>query len=171
MDPSRRDLLRALYGALILALAILLVVFFRLPGLLIAVLLIIFGAAVHRRYDTNPEIASLKASLRIARDDMAEILQSYDDLQHGTSTQSVADRTLNYPALAQGDVSHHAISEFLLRTSSARRFIARIDGYLESPDIDRFQLEKLIGIADERAMELAESWDDARRAARQIGPA
>lgn len=171
MDPSRRDLLRALYGALILALAILLIVFFRLPGLLIAVLLIIFGVAVHRRYDTNPEIASLKASLRIARDDMAEILQSYDDLQHGTSTQSVADRTLNYPALAQGDVSHHAISEFLLRTSSARRFIARIDGYLESPDIDRFQLEKLIGIADERAMELAESWDDARRAARQIGPA
>ena len=171
MDPSRRDLLRALYGALILALAILLVVFFRLPGLLIAALLIVFGAAVHRRYDTSPEIASLKASLRIARDDMAEILQSYDDLQHGTSTQSVADRTLNYPALAQGDVSHHAISEFLLRTSSARRFIARIDGYLESPDIDRIQLEKLIGIADERAMELAESWDDARRAARQIGPA
>ena len=171
MDPSRKDLLQALYGALVLALAILLVVFFRLPGLIIAILLVVFGVAVHRRYNINPEVASLKASLRIARDDMAEILQSYEDLQHGTSTQAVADRTLNYPALANGDVSHHAISEFLLRSSSARRFIARIDGYLESPDIDRYQLERLISVADERALELSESWDDARRAARQIGPA
>ena len=73
-------------------------------------------------------------------------------------------------AWANGDVSHHAISEFLLRSSSARRFIARIDGYLESPDIDRYQLERLIAVADERALELAESWDDARRAARQLGP-
>ena len=171
MEQSRKDLLQALYGSLILAVAILLVVFLRLPGLLIAVLLVILGIAVHGRYNTNPEVASLKASLRIARDDMAEILQNYEDLQHGTSTQAVADRTLNYPALANGDVSHHAISEFLLRSSSARRFIARIDGYLESPDIDRYQLERLITVADERALELAESWDDARRAARQIGPA
>ncbi|PAT07089.1 hypothetical protein CKJ81_00395 [Corynebacterium hadale] len=171
MDPSRKDLLRALWGALLFAVAVLLVIFLRLPGLMLTLLLIPLALAIHRRYDTNPEIASLKASLRIARDDMEEILQSYDDLKHGTSTQSVADRTLHYPALANGDVSQHSISEFLLRTSSARRFIARIDGYLESPDIDRFQLEKLIGIADERALELSEAWDDARRAARQIGPA
>ena len=106
MDPSRKDLIQALYGALVLAVALLLVVFFRLPGLIIAVLLVMLGVAVHRRYNTNPEVASLKASLRITRDNMAEILQSYEDLKQGTSTQAVADRTLHYPALANGDVSH-----------------------------------------------------------------
>ena len=47
----------------------------------------------------------------------------------------------------------------------------RIDGYLESTSTDKAQLERILTVADERAFELQEAWDDARRAAKEIGPA
>ena len=45
-----------------------------------------------------------------------------------------------------------------------------VDTYLQSPDLERVHLEKLIRIADERALELEDAWVAARNAAREIGP-
>lgn len=171
MNSPDRDLSRALAGALVLAAAVVLILTLKLPGVLLSVLLGTCVVIFSRGHRTNPEIAALRRSLQFARDDIAEVLDAYDQLLHGPTAADIADRTLHFPALANPDMSVPAINEFLLRASSARRFLSRVDSYLESSTTDRLQLEKIISIADERALELQTAWDDARRAAREIGPA
>lgn len=171
MSSSNRDLSRALAGALVLAASVVLILTLKLPGLLLAVLLAAGVVLFFRRLHADPEVAAMRSSLTLARDDIAEILDAYEQLQNGATAADIADRTLHFPALANPDMTVPAVNEFLLRASSARRFVARVDSYLESPATDRVQLEKLIGVADQRAFELQSAWDDARRAAKEIGPA
>ena len=171
MSSPDRDLSRAVLGALVLAAAVLLVLTLKLPGLLLSVMLVIGAILMARRVQADPEALAIRSSLQYARDDIAEVLAAYDQLQHGASAADVADRTLHYPALANPDNTVPQINEFLLRASSARRFVARVDGYLDSPTTDKAQLERILSVADQRAFELQEAWDDARRAAKEIGPA
>lgn len=171
MSSPNRDLSRALIGALVLAAVVLLVFTLKLPGLLLSALLIISAILLVRRVQIDPEVLAIRSSLQYARDDIAEVLDAYEQLQHGASASDIADRTLHYPALANPDNSVPQVNEFLLRASSARRFLERIDGYLESTSTDKAQLERILTVADERAFELQEAWDDARRAAKEIGPA
>lgn len=171
MSSPNRDLSRALIGALVLAAVVLLVFTLKLPGLLLSALLIIGAILLVRRVQIDPEVMAIRSSLQYARDDIAEVLDAYEQLQHGAAASDIADRTLHYPALANPDNSVPQVNEFLLRASSARRFLERIDGYLESTSTDKAQLERILTVADERAFELQEAWDDARRAAKEIGPA
>lgn len=171
MSSPNRDLSRALIGALVLAAVVLLVFTLKLPGLMLSALLIIGAILLVRRVQVDPEVLAIRSSLQYARDDIAEVLDAYELLQHGASASDIADRTLHYPALANPDNSVPQVNEFLLRASSARRFLERIDGYLESTSTDKAQLERILTVADERAFELQEAWDDARRAAKDIGPA
>ena len=171
MSSPNRDLSRALIGALVLAAVVLLVFTLKLPGLLLSALLIIGAILLVRRVQIDPEVMAIRSSLQYARDDIAEVLDAYEQLQHGATASDIADRTLHYPALANPDNSVPQVNEFLLRASSARRFFERIDGYLESTSTDKAQLERILTVADERAFELQEAWDDARRAAKEIGPA
>lgn len=171
MSSPNRDLSRALIGALVLAAVVLLVFTLKLPGLLLSALLIIGTILLVRRVQIDPEVMAIRSSLQYARDDIAEVLDAYEQLQYGVSASDIADRTLHYPALANPDNSVPQVNEFLLRASSARRFLERVDGYLESTSTDKAQLERILTVADERAFELQEAWDDARRAAKEIGPA
>ena len=171
MSSPNRDLSRALIGALVLAAVVLLVFTLKLPGLMLSALLIIGAILLVRRVQIDPEVMAIRSSLQYARDDIAEVLGAYEQLQHGATASDIADRTLHYPALANPDNSVPQVNEFLLRASSARRFLERIDGYLESTSADKAQLERILTVADERAFELQEAWDDARRAAKEIGPA
>ena len=171
MSSPNRDLSRALIGALVLAAVVLLVFTLKLPGLMLSALLIIGAILLVRRVQIDPEVLAIRSSLQYARDDIAEVLDAYEQLQHGASASDIADRTLHYPALANPDNSVPQVNEFLLRASSARRFLERIDGYLESTSTDKAQLERILSVADQRAFELQEAWDDARRAAKEIGPA
>lgn len=171
MSSPDKDLSRALLGAFVLAACVVLVLSLKLPGLLLSALLIIGAILFARRMQVDPEVLAIRSSLQYARDDIAEVLDAYEQLQHGASASDIADRTLHYPALANPDNSVPQVNEFLLRASSARRFLERIDGYLESTSTDKAQLERILTVADERAFELQESWDDARRAAKEIGPA
>lgn len=170
MKQPDRDFSIAIAGALVLAAVVILVVFLKVPGAILSALLVAVVFLVGRRYQANPEIEAMRASLGYARDDICEILDAYDQLQNGASAADIADRTLHFPALANPDNSVTEVNEFLLRASSARRFLARLDAYMEDPNVDRAQLGRLITIADQRASELEISWDSARRAAREIGP-
>lgn len=171
MDSPNRDLSRALVGALVLAATVVLVLTLKLPGLVLSILLMAAATLFYRRLQPAPEVEAIRSSLLFARDDIVEILNAYDQLQHGASAADIADRTLHYPALANPDNSVPAVNEFLLRASSSRRFLERIDSHLESSTTDKAQLEKLLAIADQRAFELQEAWTDARRAAKELGPA
>ena len=171
MSSPNRDLSRALIGALVLAAVVLLVFTLKLPGLLLSALLVIGAILLVRRVQIDPEVMAIRSSLQYARDDIAEVLDAYGQLLHGASASDIADRTLHYPALADPDNSVPQVNEFLLRASSARRFLERVDGYLESTSTDKAQLERILTVADERAFELQDAWDEARRAAKEIGPA
>lgn len=164
------NVLQAIWLAVTLVLAILLVVRLSWVGLALAVLLSTITFLMLRRSGMNPEIEALRASLRVARDGIADVIASYDELINGTSTDAIADRTLNYPALADKHSDIPEIEDFHLRLHSSRRFIARLDTYLTSEVNDRATLENLITVADQRAYELDEAWAEARLAAKRLGP-
>ena len=121
-----------------LAAVVLLVFTLKLPGLMLSALLIIGAILLVRRVQIDPEVLAIRSSLQYARDDIAEVLDAYEQLQHGATASDIADRTLHY---------------------------------LESASTDKAQLERILTVADERAFERQEAWDDARRAAKEIGPA
>ncbi|AWB84174.1 hypothetical protein [Corynebacterium liangguodongii] len=170
MNAANRDLVRALAAGLVIAAAVALTFALKLPGLILALALAAAVLTLAHRVDVSPEVASLRASLAISRDDIAETLSLFDDLLTGTSTDAIAARTLYFPALADMGTTDPVIQDFHLRAEAARRFIARVDTLLASPDLDRPQLERLVAVADERALSLVASWQDARRVAREIGP-
>ncbi|MEX3503843.1 hypothetical protein [Corynebacterium sp. LK2510] len=170
MDSSGRDLSRALGAGLLIAAAIVLVITLRVPGIVVAVLLAAGVFALLRRYNSDPELASLTASLEIARDDIADILAQFDDLEAGLGTDALAQRTLYMPALTDPYTTHPDIQEFRALASSARRFVSRIDARISEGTMSRAQLERLIAVADERAQALDSAWNNAKRAARELGP-
>ncbi|WP_257181817.1 hypothetical protein [Corynebacterium cystitidis] len=159
---------RGLAGVIALAGLVLVVSRFHI----IAVTLVVIGVTAWffwPRRD-NPEIASLRTSLAIARADITDVLEAYDTLLHGTDTDSIANRTLYYAALAEPHSSDPAIEEFQLRVASARRFVTRIDAHLSDPSLSKASLERLLAVTDERAAELSMAWADAKRSARRLGP-
>lgn len=170
MDSSRRDLARALIAAALIAAVIALIITLKGPGLVLSVVLVGAATVYVRRILGDPETSSLRASLAIARDDISDVLAQYDTLLHGLTTEAVAERTLHYPALADPGTTNPVIQDFQLRAAAARRFVSRVDTRLADGDLDRAQLERLIAIADERALALASSWREARRAAKELGP-
>ena len=74
MSSPNRDLSRALIGALVLAVVVLLVFTLKLPGLLLSALLIIGAILLVRRVQIDPEVIAIRSSLQYARDDIAEVL-------------------------------------------------------------------------------------------------
>ncbi|WIM66790.1 hypothetical protein QP027_06520 [Corynebacterium breve] len=155
---------------LVIVVGILLTSRFGLLGLIASLLIATITFFLTLPQGNDPEIASLRASLTIARDDVADIIQAYDTLLLGTTTEAIADRTLHFPALAEQSSTVPAIEEFQLRVAAARRFVSRLDYHIEDPSLDRASLEKLIAVTDERAAELSLAWADARRAAKRLGP-
>lgn len=170
-EKPNRSFEGAIWLTLALVVAILLGARFGYVGLLLGAILAAVAFMGFWKSTVDPEIESLKASLRVARDDIAQIIAEYDDIIAGATTDAIADRTLNYPALTDSRSDVPEIEEFQLRLGSSRRFVGRVDKHLLAGDLDRHSLERLITIADQRAAELAESWSDARRAARRLGPA
>lgn len=159
----------AIWLTMSLVLAIVLGARFGWLGLFVGVVLVLGSSWYFSKAAPNPETDALRASLRVARDDIAQVIGEYEELMTGTSADALADRTLNYPALANGS-TNAAIEDFHLRLGSSRRFLARVDAHLANNDLDRHALERMISIADQRAADLAEAWTAARKAARELGP-
>lgn len=171
MASNNRNREAAIWLTLALVVAILLGSRLGVLGLFIGIALAAVAFVGYRNDTVDPEVEALRSSLRVARDDIAQVVAEYDDFATGTGTDAIAERTLSYRALAQLHSDIPAIEDFHLRLGSSRRFLSRVDAHLRNNDLDRHALERMINIADQRALELAESWADARRAARRLGPA
>lgn len=171
MAGQHRNREAAIWLTLALVVAILLGSRLGVPGLIVGIALAAVAFVGYRNNTVDPEVEALRSSLRVARDDIAQVVAEYDDFASGTSADAIAERTLTYRALAQPHSDIPAIEDFHLRLGSSRRFLSRVDAHLRNNDLDRHALERMINIADQRALELAESWTDARRAARRLGPA
>lgn len=171
MAGTKRSRETAIWLTLALVVAILLGTRLGVPGLILGIVLAAVAFVAYRANTVDPEVEALRSSLRVARDDIAEVVAEYEDFASGTSTDALAERTLTYRALAAPHSDIPAIEDFHLRLGSSRRFLARVDTHLLKNDLDRRALERMINIADQRALDLAQSWADARRAARRLGPA
>lgn len=166
MTGNNRNREAAIWLTLALVVAILLSTRLGLPGLVLGIALAAVAFVGYRSSTVDPEVEALKASLRVARDDIAEIIGWYDDFITGATTDALAERTLSYRAIARPNSDIPAIEDFHLRLNASRRFISRVDAHLLNDDLPRHSLERLLAIADQRASDLAASWSDARRAAR-----
>lgn len=169
MPRNNRNREAVIWLTLAMVVVILLVARLGFLGLILGIGLAAIAFVGFRNSTVDPEIEALKASLRVARDDIAEIIDWYDDFTTGSDLEALTQRTLTYRALAVPNSDIPEIEDFQLRLDSSRRFLARVDTHLLQSDLSRHELEKLITIADQRASELACSWSDARRAARNAG--
>lgn len=140
-------------------------------GLVLALLLVL-GTALFlmRRPEVNPEAQSLRASIRLASEDLEDTLGLYDSFATASDAETLADRTLHRPALLEPDHDDPHISKFHFEASAARRFLNRLNARLADPDLPLRELEKLLEVTDSRGQQLRDSWVDARRAARRLGP-
>ncbi|WP_087118084.1 hypothetical protein [Corynebacterium urinipleomorphum] len=170
MAGNNRNREAAIWLTLALVVAILLGSRLGWAGLVIGVVLAAVAFVGYLRGTTDPEVESLRASLRMARDDIEQVLDEFAELQDGSSTDAIAGRTLNYPALMDADTTIPEVQDFHLRVGSAKRFLVRVDQHLVDRDLDRHALERLLAVADQRASDLETAWTDARRAARKNGP-
>lgn len=140
-------------------------------GALLVVVLVL-GALLYlgRRPGADPEIEGLRASIQLACEEVEDTLHQYENFAHGGDAESLADRTLHRPALLDADSDDPAIARFHFERAAARRFLGRIRAKLASPALGVRELEGLLSVADGRASELGQSWVEARRAARHLGP-
>ncbi|QCB28628.1 hypothetical protein [Corynebacterium endometrii] len=166
-SPQQR---KAIAYALVVLAAVILIAVLKTSGFIIA--LILAGVAwlmVNSRPDAS-EHKALRSSIRLSAEDIADVMQQYEDFRESADIDSVTDRTLHRPALMDTDCDHPAVEAFHYQYSSARRYLRRLEAKLNNPQLDTNELENLLKTTDHRAAEIRECWVEARRAAYRLGP-
>lgn len=143
----------------------------RALGVVIALVLVLCVALyLARRPEADPEARTLRTSIQLACEDIEDTLGQFDTFATSNDADALADRTIHRPALLEPDSDDQYISRFHFEASAARRFLTRLHARLASHDLPVRDLEKLLEVTDERGRQLRDSWVDARRAARRLGP-
>lgn len=164
---SRRN--RWLLAGTVAACAVVLI-WFRLQGLILLLPILLVAIMVLRYRPDATEVNALRSSILLSAEDISDVLDEYNRFAGDSDAEALADRTLHRPALLDQDCAHPDIEEFHYQRSTARRFLNRLDARLANPDLEISQLEILLSVTDERALELKESWLAARQAAQRLGP-
>lgn len=150
------------------ACCLVLVLWLKLPGLVLATMIITAVFCFTQLRPDSPEVSSLRTSIRLSADEITEVQEEWGNYLNGSDTDSLADRTLHRPALADPDCNDPTIEKFHFEISNANRFLHRLDARLNAgPTVP--QLEGLLKVTDERALNIRESWLAARKAAHRLG--
>lgn len=164
--PSRhRWVLAATVAACLLVLA-----WFRLQGVILLVPILLVAIMMLRYRPDATEVTALRSSIRLSAEDIVDVLEEYNQFTGDPDADALADRTLHRPALLDHDCTDPDIEDFHYQQATARRFLNRLDARLANPDLEIVQLETLLSVTDQRALELKESWLSARQAAKRLGP-
>ncbi|MBK4138150.1 hypothetical protein [Corynebacterium macginleyi] len=166
-DPRNQ---RALVSFLLILCTIALVVTLKLPGLIIATMLVGAGWFMLCTRPDSAERQALRSSISLSADDIQDVITEFEEFETSTEAEPLADRTLYRPALLDLDCSHPAIDAFHYELAGARRFLRRLNLRIHAHGMRTQDLETLLRVTDERACELRESWLAARRAAFRLGP-
>ncbi|MBV7281078.1 MULTISPECIES: hypothetical protein [Corynebacterium] len=153
---------------ILLVCCVALIVFLRFEGIILV--LLVSGVVWYtlRNRPDSKETAAVVSSIRYSAEDIQDTISEYERFLTGTDTDSIADRTLQRPALADPDCTDPDIEEFHHEYSTAKRFLNRLNSKLETHDTIP-QLESLLAITDRRAAALEERYQSARRAALRLG--
>lgn len=160
---------RALWLGLIAVSCLVLVLWLRAYGLVLAIPIIAITALLLRHRHDAPETDALRSSIILSAEDIEDVIGEFDRFANSPDTDAMADRTLNRPALLDQDSEHPDIEKFHFHCQTNRRFLNRLEGKLTT-DLSVEELEQLLAVTDRRSMELKESWLLARRSAKRLGP-
>ena len=128
----------AIAGACLLLVALL-----QIEGAALSCLILVASFLLSRYHPYSQETAALKASIVLSREDIEDTLRKYEDFLYKNDTESIADRTLHRPALADENCTDPDISSFHFLASTSRRFVPRLNDRL-SRNLSIQQLESLL---------------------------
>lgn len=168
-SPDPKSGGRALWLGLIAVSCLVLILWLKAYGLVLAVPIIAITALILRTRHDAPETDALRSSIMLSAEDIADVIQDFDHFAGSPHTDAIADRTLNRPALLDQDCSHPDIENFHFQCQTNRRFLNRLEAKLTT-DLSVAELDQLLGVTDRRALEFKESWLLARRSAKRLGP-
>ena len=163
---SNMNNLRPLVIAILFSLV--LVTAFKSVGFGLSLVLLIATAFFLGRSQSSPEANSLRTSIVLSAEDIESIADAYDKFLYSPDTDSVADRTIHRPELANADSEVPAIEEFQYYLASSKRYLTRLKAHLASK-LSPADLKKLLQTTDQRAAALEEKWRSARKAAKRYG--
>jgi len=104
----------AIAGACLLLVALL-----QIEGAALSCLILVASFLLSRYHPYSQETAALKASIVLSREDIEDTLRKYEDFLYKNDTESIADRTLHRPALADENCTDPDISSFHFLASTA----------------------------------------------------
>lgn len=168
--PESNGQRQALAMALAIIGSVALIALMKGPGLFFAFGLVIATYVMVRSRPDATEHRTLRSSIRLSAEDVSDIIAEYDMLAHSDCAEAIADRTLHRPALYDVYCDDPDIEAFHFQCDSARRYLDRLQLRLDAPDLEIPDLERLLTVTDDRAVELREAWLAARRAAFRLGP-
>lgn len=164
-DPHRR----ALAWILIAISCVLIVLWLKVAGLVLAAVILGATYIVAVRTAHPSEVSAMLSSIRLSAEDISDVISAHQHFLSATDTDAVADRTLTRPALADPDCADPDIEAFYFELATAKRFLTRLQAHLQV-EREMPALERLLSVTDRRALELQEKWALARRAAQRLGP-
>lgn len=148
--------------------ALLLIVLLRPYGVLLACITGVVIFYFLRVRGDSKETKTVIASIHYSAADIQDVIDAFDAFLTDTSTDALADRTLQRPGLADADCTDPDIEAFHYGYASAKRFIHRLPARINASDC-LGALESLLSVTDRRAAELQEQWIAARRTALRLG--
>lgn len=146
------------------------IVLLRTAGVVLVAVAAVVVLLYLTRSAQEPETASLRGSVRLSAEALTAVLEEYDQFAASPDADHLADRTLYRPALLDPGCRDPDIAAFHHHRNASARFLRRIEGHLQNPNLSVRELESLLQTADERSRQLEQAWWDARRAARRLGP-
>lgn len=153
----------------ILAGSLLILFWFKLQGLLLLLPILAIAFLVLGKRPDSTETNALRSSIALSAEDISDVLAEYDRFASATDADTLADRTLLRPALVDLDCDDEAIEAFHHQYTTSRRFIRRLEARLAHPGLEVGQLESLLHVTDQRALDIKEAWLTARHAAKRLG--
>ncbi|RNE49748.1 hypothetical protein [Corynebacterium alimapuense] len=150
--------------------SLLILVLFRLQGLLLIAPIVAIAFLVSNKRPDATEITALRASIALSAEDISDVLAEYDQFATAPDADSLADRTLMRPALIDQDCEDPAVESFRHQYATSRRYLSRLEARLSNPALEVSQLESLLSVTDQRALDIESAWLTARQAAKRLGP-
>ncbi|MDD7582311.1 hypothetical protein ACEE23_05915 [Corynebacterium sp. 32222D000AT] len=160
---------RALAIVLTIIAAAFLIGLLKVVGLIVALLL---AGAVWVMLSMRPDAHEhrvLRSSIQLSAEDITDVMDEFDHFSNAQDADTIADRTLHRPALLDYDCGDEAVERFHYQYASARRFLNRLNARLASTELETQDLESLLRVTDQRALDIKESWINARRSAQRLG--
>ncbi|QNQ90397.1 hypothetical protein GP475_06935 [Corynebacterium poyangense] len=139
-----------------------------LVALFVIVPVACLGWLVFRQDPDTAESESLRQSIAASSQDIRDILDAYDRFCYSPDADSLTERTLHYPALADKKCRIKEIRIFHQQAERSRRFLRRLENQL-STKCTLSHLERLLALTDHRCQELSQAWHKAKQVAKTYG--